>query len=660
MNQDIDKTDSAGIDMKSLDGFNRYTFFIPSQQRGYRWRVRNVLELVEDLLDFKKSESNVYCMQPLAVVKEDKNRFQVLDGQQRLTTLYLLILALGGTPGYQFEFERDKGSKRSKLLENIRGLSEIDESTIDNYHITKAYTILDALFNHKDTNDKENKMFYNRLRENLNEENKNWLRWLLLHDEKSIPAGNEEIKWRSKTLQFIWYETTGDPHKVFRNLNSGKIELGNADLIKALLLSESSGIDKKRRMIIALQFERIMFQMRDDRFWHMLQRCEYERRGYTMSPVKPIDGTNKVMLQNRIDLIFNIAMGVSLGKYQGDALASFRAFYDKREELDRQWTKTYQLFLKLVGLYNDPYTYHYAGFLTYCQGTASYENIINWLSLLDTHTKSEVISGFRKQIYNDYLPKYEGEKELRLPGYSDGTTVRRVLLLHNIESVLVHYTQKKDSCKLHLETIYEHFPFDLLYRQKWDIEHIASQSDADMRKKEDQKVWVECLNADYPDLLDDTKPYDKGLYGFSKEQVVDIREKHKAYKDFEDFESFKTLYKCVIEASEHSGEKIDDKDRIGNLCLLDHHTNRSYHNSLFPSKRRILIEADGGGEENLGTELTFVPMCTRRVFTKYYNSRPGVSMAAWTKADAEAYENDIIKKLEVFFKAQQNGTEQEN
>ena len=66
---------------------------IPSQQRGYKWTPSNVKELISDLWEFINAPSNkrVYCLQPLAVVPIiEKKKYSVLDGQQRLTTLFLL------------------------------------------------------------------------------------------------------------------------------------------------------------------------------------------------------------------------------------------------------------------------------------------------------------------------------------------------------------------------------------------------------------------------------------------------------------------------------------------------------------------------------------------------------------------------------------------
>lgn len=72
-------------------------FFVPNYQRGYRWKESQVQQLLNDLREFdyeKGNESRFYCLQPL-VVKEDKEKgWVVIDGQQRLTTLFIILTCI--------------------------------------------------------------------------------------------------------------------------------------------------------------------------------------------------------------------------------------------------------------------------------------------------------------------------------------------------------------------------------------------------------------------------------------------------------------------------------------------------------------------------------------------------------------------------------------
>ena len=79
-------------------------FHIPTYQRGYRWESKHVEALLDDLYAFSVQMSEIenkagkfYCIQPLAVVvnkqlsTKDEIVYDVIDGQQRLTTLYLIL-----------------------------------------------------------------------------------------------------------------------------------------------------------------------------------------------------------------------------------------------------------------------------------------------------------------------------------------------------------------------------------------------------------------------------------------------------------------------------------------------------------------------------------------------------------------------------------------
>ena len=97
-------------------------FVIPYQQRGYKWTSSNVEELLLDLKDFienKNGRKRIYCLQPLAVVEDGENRYCVLDGQQRLTTLYLLHTYLYGKAPYSILYDRDAQGRGAMSRMNI-------------------------------------------------------------------------------------------------------------------------------------------------------------------------------------------------------------------------------------------------------------------------------------------------------------------------------------------------------------------------------------------------------------------------------------------------------------------------------------------------------------------------------------------------------------
>ncbi len=96
--------------LKSVYDLLDKNYFIPSYQRGYRWGKRQIQDLLEDLYNFAcdkdKTDGSFYCLQPIVVKKCDKDTkdsnnlqseldnnewYEVIDGQQRLTSIYLLL-----------------------------------------------------------------------------------------------------------------------------------------------------------------------------------------------------------------------------------------------------------------------------------------------------------------------------------------------------------------------------------------------------------------------------------------------------------------------------------------------------------------------------------------------------------------------------------------
>lgn len=112
--------------VKELFGMN---FFIPDYQRGYRWGTKQVEDLLRDLEEFYESiceaESSkiIYCLQPLVVMEKD-NKYIVIDGQQRLTTVKILLSCLGDNNNYSVEYQtRDKSKDFLDKINEQHGMS---------------------------------------------------------------------------------------------------------------------------------------------------------------------------------------------------------------------------------------------------------------------------------------------------------------------------------------------------------------------------------------------------------------------------------------------------------------------------------------------------------------------------------------------------------
>jgi uncharacterized protein with ParB-like and HNH nuclease domain len=105
---------------KITDLFNDRYFEIPRYQRGYAWEKQHIRELFEDIKEAIDSNSSHYIgTVVLSKCSTDPKKFYVVDGQQRLTTITLLIAQLlqkiqdGDTRIYQKMHYIKKGSQYS-------------------------------------------------------------------------------------------------------------------------------------------------------------------------------------------------------------------------------------------------------------------------------------------------------------------------------------------------------------------------------------------------------------------------------------------------------------------------------------------------------------------------------------------------------------------
>lgn len=606
-----------------FSGLKGKIFVIPYQQRGYKWTSSNVEELLCDLREFIEGtnpKKRIYCLQPLAVVPVGDNRYTVLDGQQRLTTLYLLYKYLYGVSPYEFDYERDIDNDntmtRKSFMAKIETVSDEQAlSKIDFFYIRNAYKQI-------------GKVFMDWAKQSANGIDETAVNTELdgyIEKFKTLLEGGKN----DKSLQVIWYEVKKEKqHEIFRNLNSGKISLTNTELIKALLLNRVSGLPYNEREEAATIFEQIEQQMQNDHFWYMFNASEL-RNG-----------------QTRMDFLFNLVANCKQSDYEIDSRWSFRNYFSKPERgtLSDKWKQVRHTFLRLKDMYDDIYCYHYIGFLTYNSNDNTLNSTSNLLKLNRKSTHSEFVENLREEIKSILSKRHEKIEDYTYD-QSKKKDLRLLFVMHNVETILQKYASLHDSDKLQLQTSFERFPFELLHKQNWDIEHIASNTDADFKNPEDRESWLKSIKVDLGDK------YPSNL-------VSDLEARYNKTKKKEDFN---VLYRTIMRkcdddiegAIKDDGEYGKDKMQVGNLTLLDSHTNRSYHNALFPRKRRYIIVTNGltdindTGEKNISK--LYISPCTFAVFTKAYNKGSNLTLNAWTQSDADAYVADMKQKLNFYY-----------
>ena len=640
------------LELKSVAELQNLAFYIPDYQRGYRWTRRQVEDLLNDIFEFSQKENaGIYCLQPLVVVPrssdeqplnkthavEANEQWEVVDGQQRLTTIRLILETLGLHRFYDITYQTREDS--AKFLDGITAAEEEKEtaegkekSNIDFYHINQAVIVIREWL-------KDNK-------KKIDEEKKNLFQNVLLN-----------------RVKFIWYETKEDPKEVFTRLNIGKISLTNAELIKALLLNKSnfgSSDDDKIRLWqqeIAMEWDVIEYALQSNEFWLFLNAPGDER-------------------PTRIDYVFDMIcrcdmLGCRDKKDTSDEFRTFRYFYhylavQKLKEISLAqavrtiWEKVREIFQTLQEWFDDMELYHYIGYLI-CMGRRVDEIYKQWN---DSDNKSGFIEKYLTEEIKKTIPYKDIENtvyEVKQEGsqFKGGskTNCRPILLLHNLQTVINQNRILSANAKYKNGVFYK-FPFHLYKLEGWDVEHIDSNTENGLDNIPSQREWL--LNAYFglqdKTLRDQIQKFFKQYAGKAYEQSED------SAKQTARDEAFTELKHQIEDVGGNDRLSQNEKNKIWNFTLLDSSTNRSYGNAIFPAKRRIIIGKDQGKKFNSSTidengqivlgsaensPSAFIPPCTRYVFLKYYNTA-SFDPNVWTRNDAEAYKDNIIEVLKNF------------
>lgn len=559
---------------------NEYEFVIPSYQRGYRWNEQQVVDLLEDIKEFNDSDpakDNFYCVQPLIVQKgniDGREIWYVIDGQQRLTTIYIIMSYIKALfpQVYEINFNISYVTRDSSrdFLENISNENYRElhrESNIDFYFMANCYKTVKKWFG----------------------EDKNTLATLAM---KIMGRLLEQVK-------FIWYEIgeEDDPIETFTRINLGKIPLTNSELIKALLLKrdnfQNDNNDEEyvrlKQLEIASEWNIIENTLQNDEFWYF------------------INGDKKY--ETRIEFLFEILVEILDGQKSEDREYKIFHFINnlynikideglyKVEVIEDIWGKLKTIYYILEEWYTDRTLYHYIGFIV-SENIKSLSRIMKDIKVLNKDEgmkKNEILDEIKKAIRNSV----DLDCDLEELNYTkDGKMIRKILLLFNIQTL----EQNNASYR---------FPFYLYKKENWDLEHIHAIKSSVPKRRSEQRTWLEMI--------------EKDIFLKGREKGSKLQKEAKDMLDGSiDDDRFNALYADII--SEYGVN--NDNDSISNITLLDSGTNKSYKNSPFPIKREIIINSDKEGK--------FIPVCTKNVFLKYY-SESVEQMNYWSEKDEKDY-----------------------
>lgn len=528
------KIENEFIEIKQLENKD---FLIPSYQRGYRWDNKEVKELLEDINDFMltKKYNDFYCLQPI-VVKEDKSKYRTIDGQQRLTTIFLIIKYLKDKDYFKIEYET-----REKSFDFLNKIKDKDDNSADNidfYYFLKAYKCIKDFFeNNQNINKNE---FYDTLVNNC---------------------------------KVLWYEISDNESEqdVFIRLNIGKIPLLEEENIKALFLSKNEEIDDSDL---------------EDRAktWYEAEKILRANNDFSYLVLSKI---NKEYIEKESDNnILNddfLRVGVYLDAIkENEKQGLFDYFYNlkKNNKLNDEWNKLEECINTLSKFASDDNgnsiernIFHYIGFLI----LNDVMNINSIYKLWNETTQNNLfLNKLLEEIKNNITLLVNGKDILE---YIDNLNFKdhkkiifKILVLFNIDRLL------KDKGSI------EYFKFNRFQLEEWSLEHIYAQNSKsikeyiDKNSKEEIIKWLE----EVIKYIEDTSLTKEIENAINKLNV----------KSINNIDNFNNL----LDNIDNNFKYTNSLNGIGNLCLLDKASNSRIGNNIFSIKRKDIEELGNKGK----------------------------------------------------------------
>lgn len=580
------------VTIKELKG---KIFYINKYQRGYRWGKREIHALLKDILAFDITRDGFYCLQPLVMISKGEHDFELIDGQQRTTTIYLILKYLLKDNFYNIRYET-RNSNEDGSNDFLTGLHTLDfskvvasksedienhiwyvwknsffkenniEDTVDNFYFFKAYCLIQLWFLKNEAED--------TIQHNLLEHTK-----------------------------VIWYTEELDARDVastFINFNDGKIQLDQAELVKGLFVLDMNKItDVTRKSYELNQFAEewnvIEQHLKRPEFWNFIQK----------------NRTNKE-LANKITILLEIEKGK--GNREEDLYYTFRQ-YEKAfaGEEKPEWRSLATLYNLLDEWYHDRETYHLMGAVVQLTSKTIHTVLKDYKS---TNKKYELKSYLKKilkeEFFEDKNQKFKNKYDINEIKYGK-SGVFPILFLYNIA-----VAQINDKKYL--------FPFDLFNTTRaWNIEHIYAKNSMGFETKQDLQEWMSEIEELFTDNAQLT-------------HIEELKTKFEQIK-VEDLESANVKVK-EIEAL--LGDLMD-KDHLSNLCLLDDKTNIQVGKKVFRKKRNMILELDSPLDP-----AAYVPIATKQIFQKALTPSDELTLNYWNTRDRDAYMSDILHKITFF------------
>ena len=515
----------------------------------------------------------------------------LIDGQQRLTTLHILLsyleearkIMFSSSEKFSISYEtREKEEYSSKkFLEEILLTTDVNNKNIDFFHISNAFLTIKKWFESNSINKAD---FLNALLK------------VDYQDDKDI----------ANNVRFIWYDvqtqSENDAKNIFTRINMGKIPLTNAELIKALFFINDSQTDKEREKYqqkLAYEWDNIESTLQNKNFWFFLNKS---------------NNSKSTKIEFIFDLIANkyrekvsIKLNKSIDEYY--TFYVFNNLINNEITKDALWEEIKTYFRTFEEWYNNNEYYHLIGYLIHIGNDVEDIKDLSNNEVSKSKFKNELFELIKEDIRLRFgKRKIERLIELSYIDKKSKLIISDILLLFNVISTM--------------NSKYSKFPFEKFVNEKWSLEHIHAQNSEGLKTDKQRKL-----------LLEDQKIFFQHI----KEEEIINKINDILYGDDIVLNDFIELQDEIFKRN------TDDKNinihSIDNLALLSTKDNSALKNNIFPIKRDKIIELDEKG--------SFIPICTKNVFLKYY-SKDVTQNSKWSKLDRDAYLKKIKRKLKEF------------
>lgn len=537
--------------------------------------------LLDDLKQNGKNKR--YCLQPVVVKNMGNDRYELIDGQQRLTTIYILLHVLKKFLPMELKYsiEYDTRPETKSFLNNIN--EEDADIYIDFHFIYMAYqTIMTWM---KEQGDYMSTAFK--------------LYGILLND-----AEEDE---KSNGVDVIWYEADDNvgSQDLFTRLNIGRIPLTNAELVRALFLNRGDEKDmtpegmEMRQTEIAYQWDGMEKELRDKSYWGFLTNESFDS------------------YDTHLDLIFNMMAKDAYDPRERYATFLYFSKLITEKKIDKKdaWDSILQFSMRLKEWYTNKHLYHKIGYLV----AVGADDIKQLLDVSDGMDKDKFMAYLDEEI----AKSIKTDKDFNDLQYdTDYDEIMRLLLLFNIETM---ENIKDDSVR---------FDFAKYKDDHWSLEHIHAQQTQGLNTQEKQKDCLESHLQALKDWRGDPERMDEGtnIDQLIEEVEIAIKPETKLTEMH-----FSNLYDSIAKIMSPK-ENVEYMHQLSNLALLKSTNNSALNNSTFEVKRQMIIKLYLEGE--------YIPLCTLRVFMKYYNNE--TKPYFWEKPDRDNYLKEIKDTLQQY------------